>query len=226
MRIAAVVLLLVCHAAVAQEAVPENLDSLIDRLGDPSYAVREHADAQLRALGAGAAPRIRERLAQEVLDPEIRARLTRFLERYDWPDPVRNDNGIECALRAGAPRAKADEEFAITVRIRNVGPGEPMLGNICEHAHVAFTPGAILTSPSGETIGLRMDLDCIRLVRNAGPSCTHCNVTIPPDAMVELSGRVTVGGNHSGKVPPGRYRLHLELDMSTQTNSIDLEIVE
>ena len=77
--------------ALAQEATTsqtsptsDEIDKLVDQLGDESYTLREEATRQLFVHGAPAVPRLQERLARET-DPEVRHRLRYILENIVPP---------------------------------------------------------------------------------------------------------------------------------------------
>jgi hypothetical protein len=91
-----------------------DLDRLIGQLEADPFAEREKASAELEQFGANAVAGVKDRLSR-VASEEVRKRLTRFLERYDGPDPspyqvscVRGVNVLEIIGTAEARQVLAD----------------------------------------------------------------------------------------------------------------------
>ena len=62
---------------------PAEIQKLIAQLGDASFSHRKKADAELAAIGAEAAPYLRE--AENSKDPEIKERARKLLEKMNLP---------------------------------------------------------------------------------------------------------------------------------------------
>ncbi len=87
-----------------------DLDRLVKRLDADTFAHREKAAAELDRFGANAVPGVRSRLSG-VTSPELRRRLTRFLDRHDGPEPtprhLRCVRAIAALEAAGTAEANA-----------------------------------------------------------------------------------------------------------------------
>jgi RNA polymerase sigma factor (sigma-70 family) len=86
-----------------------DLDRLVGQLDAEAFADREKASAELEQFGPNAVAGVKDRLTR-VASEEIRKRLTRFLARYDGPDPspyqVRCVRGVGVLEAIGSAEAK------------------------------------------------------------------------------------------------------------------------
>jgi hypothetical protein len=94
-------------AAVPTDA---DLDRLLAQLGAEAFADRQQASAELERFGPNAVTGVKARLARPST-LEVRGRLTRFLDRYDSPEPspyqLRCVRGVAVLEAMGTTEARA-----------------------------------------------------------------------------------------------------------------------
>ncbi len=87
-----------------------DLEQVFTRLDDDSFAERESASAELERFGPHAVAAAKARLARPI-SPEMRMRLTHFLDRYDGPRPspyhLRCVRGVALLEAIGTADARA-----------------------------------------------------------------------------------------------------------------------
>lgn len=97
MRIVTATVLLIAVAAAAADPPRPSPEELARKLGDPSFAVREKATAELWASGKAAIPALRKAALDP--SPEIARRARGVLGRFEWFDYPDTPPAVRAALR-------------------------------------------------------------------------------------------------------------------------------
>jgi len=95
----------------------QDVERLIEKLGDLDPAAREEAMREIRRIGKPALDALRK--AQGSNDPEIAQRATALIEEIDWPDPGPASSGLSLAIKPKRSYA-LKEPTILRARLTNV----------------------------------------------------------------------------------------------------------
>jgi hypothetical protein len=106
----------------------QDIEPLIERLGDADPVVREEASRSIRKIGRRALEPLRK-AAESARDPEVVVRARELIDEIDWPEPGPAVKGLRLAIKP-RPRYAVGGPIVIRARLLNAGEADVELGAV------------------------------------------------------------------------------------------------